>query len=310
MAGVAVGSLLLAVLATLVCVALIMRRRYARQRGGSRRQRQSYDGRAASAPRETSFWARLMRSGSSRSSASCNGSVHSSGGSSSGGGHAGPMPHRRRNGAGAQGEQSGSARSTTAERLTSSRLKDGLSGKVITHAPGAGGGAAVTLVATDVEGRCVLLAVAGSGRDSAAASGGWYMRLAFSIDSGVNRAGGRQLGVNVCGAPPRAGLACVTRHGLVVSPGLPERTASAGCCPPRDLTHSLFLSWTAANPTPPALHVRSTELWEWQPDVMNHALALHDRLMRLTLAACCGYEVREARTHAGCCGRITFIAVL
>ncbi|GIL68254.1 hypothetical protein Vafri_21507 [Volvox africanus] len=35
----------------------------------------------------------------------------------------------------------------------------------------------------------------------------------------------------------------------------------------------------------------STELWEWQPDVMNHALALHDRMVRLTLAACCGYEV-------------------
>ncbi|GIL44201.1 hypothetical protein Vafri_1723 [Volvox africanus] len=35
----------------------------------------------------------------------------------------------------------------------------------------------------------------------------------------------------------------------------------------------------------------STELWEWQPDVMNHALALHDRLMRLTIATCCGYEI-------------------
>ncbi|GLI59319.1 hypothetical protein VaNZ11_001174 [Volvox africanus] len=35
----------------------------------------------------------------------------------------------------------------------------------------------------------------------------------------------------------------------------------------------------------------STELWEWQPDVMNHALTLHDRMVRLTLAACCGYEV-------------------
>ncbi len=35
----------------------------------------------------------------------------------------------------------------------------------------------------------------------------------------------------------------------------------------------------------------STELWEWQPDVMNYALALHDRLMRLTLAACSGYEI-------------------
>ncbi|PNW77776.1 hypothetical protein CHLRE_10g451250v5 [Chlamydomonas reinhardtii] len=35
----------------------------------------------------------------------------------------------------------------------------------------------------------------------------------------------------------------------------------------------------------------STELWEWQPDVMNAALALHDRTVRLTLAACCGYEV-------------------
>ncbi|EFJ39834.1 hypothetical protein VOLCADRAFT_100490 [Volvox carteri f. nagariensis] len=35
----------------------------------------------------------------------------------------------------------------------------------------------------------------------------------------------------------------------------------------------------------------STELWEWQPDVMNTALALHDKLARLTIATCCGYEV-------------------
>ncbi|GFR45632.1 hypothetical protein Agub_g7040, partial [Astrephomene gubernaculifera] len=35
----------------------------------------------------------------------------------------------------------------------------------------------------------------------------------------------------------------------------------------------------------------STELWEWHPGVMNTALALHDRLVRLTMAACCGYEV-------------------
>ncbi|KXZ45145.1 hypothetical protein GPECTOR_58g594 [Gonium pectorale] len=35
----------------------------------------------------------------------------------------------------------------------------------------------------------------------------------------------------------------------------------------------------------------STELWEWQPDVMNYALVLHDKLMRLTMATCCGYEI-------------------
>lgn len=35
----------------------------------------------------------------------------------------------------------------------------------------------------------------------------------------------------------------------------------------------------------------STELWEWDPATMNQALSLHDKLMRLTMQRCNGYEV-------------------
>jgi hypothetical protein len=148
-AGVAVGCSLLAVVLTLVCVVLMMRRHYARQRGGSRHQH-SYDGRAAAAPpRETSFWVRLMRSGSSHYDRSH--SMRSSDDSGSGSRGEGPLPSGR-TGVGAPEQQPGSARSKAAETLTS-RLKSSLAGKAA-NAPGAGGGEAVTLVATDVEGRC------------------------------------------------------------------------------------------------------------------------------------------------------------
>lgn len=35
----------------------------------------------------------------------------------------------------------------------------------------------------------------------------------------------------------------------------------------------------------------STELWEWNADVMMAAISLHDRIIRSQLAQYCGYEV-------------------
>ena len=35
----------------------------------------------------------------------------------------------------------------------------------------------------------------------------------------------------------------------------------------------------------------STELWEWSPETMNLALAMHDAFLRAAMATCNGYEV-------------------
>lgn len=61
-------------------------------------------------------------------------------------------------------------------------------------------------------------------------------------------------------------------------------TANQWRLPPSD-----FVTWCTCD------FQGSTELWEWNPDVMNHALAMHDALMRSTLHACGGYEVRPCR---------------